>query len=406
MSLRRSWATGEEPLCSSYHVVNDAWLWGIEELNLTVRFYNRLKRAGIHTCGELTDRREQDLLAIEGINSTMVEEARQKLADIDLSLRPSSAGPKRGIAREHIPFTQRSLSPSVRAVAFHPDGHLLATAGMDDAAQLWDTATDRPVGALPDHVEAADTSAPRFSDHLPDSDHTRQQDTGAGCTARLWDTATGRPVGTSLTGHTDTVWSVAFHPDGHLLATAGSDDAARLWDTATGRPVGAPLSGHIRCVYAVAFHPEGHLLVTAGWDCGLRLWEISTGRLIALFTGHTAAVYTAAFHPDGIYLITAGEDGTVRLWDPRGDGQSSIVHTPGHTGAVYAVTFHPDGHLLATAGEDGTVRLWRFGNPVTAPLTAHTGSVWSVAFHPSAPLLASAGEDGTVRLWDIPASHR
>ena len=62
-------------------------------------------------------------------------------------------------------------------------------------------------------------------------------------TVRLWDVATGRPIRT-LTGHTSYVYSVAFSPDGKILASGSDDDTVRLWDVATGRPIGRPLTGH------------------------------------------------------------------------------------------------------------------------------------------------------------------
>ncbi|WSD00807.1 hypothetical protein OG884_02380 [Streptosporangium sp. NBC_01755] len=347
MSLRQSWTTDHDSLCLGYSSGGDLAL-PIEELNLTVRAYNSLKRVGVHTCGELTALGERDLLAIEGFNSELAEDVKQRLADVGLSLR---AAPPDGV-REHSALIRHSSRASVRAVAFHPGGHLLATAGWDDTTQLWDTSAGRPVGAsLPGHTDTAPLR--------PDSDHTRLWDTSAKRTARLWDTTTGRPVGVPLTGHTEPVHTLAFHPDGHLLATAGEDDTARLWDAITGKPVGTPLAGHIRSVHTVAFHPDGHLLATAGWDYGVRLWEVSTCRLIALFTGHTDTVWSAAFHPAGHYLATASEDGTVRLWDAAGQ----TVALFNHPKPVHTLAFHPDGHLLATAGHDSATRLWDISAP-------------------------------------------
>ena len=63
-------------------------------------------------------------------------------------------------------------------------------------------------------------------------------------TVRMWDAATGQPVGQPLTGHTGTVSSVAFSPDGHRIVSGSGDNTVRLWDAATGQPVGQPLTGH------------------------------------------------------------------------------------------------------------------------------------------------------------------
>ncbi|UGQ14538.1 WD40 repeat domain-containing protein [Yinghuangia sp. ASG 101] len=89
---------------------------------------------------------------------------------------------------------------------------------------------------------------------------------------RLWEAATGSVTAT-LTGHTDTVTSAVFRPDGGTLATNGSDRSVRLWDVATGIAK-ATFSGYTDSVEAIAFSHDGRTLVTASDDGSGRLWEV------------------------------------------------------------------------------------------------------------------------------------
>ncbi|MFE5214080.1 MULTISPECIES: WD40 repeat domain-containing protein [unclassified Streptomyces] len=221
---------------------------------------------------------------------------------------------------------------------------------------------------------------------------------------RLWDPVTGQPAGKPLTSR-QRVWAVAFSPDGALLATGADDGMVRLWDPVTGRPaVGDPLPGHHGAALAVAFSPDGALLAAGGgMDGTVRLWDPVTGRPAVgdPLPGHHGAALTLAFSPDGSLLATGGEDGMVWLWDPV-TGQPAGAPIAGSKNRVRAVAFSPDGTLLAAGGEDGMVRLWDpvTGQPVSVPLTGHRGSVRAVAFSPDGTLFATSGDGGTVRLWE------
>jgi WD40 repeat protein len=226
-------------------------------------------------------------------------------------------------------------------------------------------------------------------------------------TVRLWDVATHRQIGNPIAVPGPTVTSVAFSPDGLTLATGSEDHTVRLWDLATHRQIGDPLAGHAGPVYSVAFSPDGKTVASGSLSETAQLWDVATHRRIGkAFTGHIGAVLSVAFSPDGKTLAAGTAYDTVRLWDVAARRQ---IGNPlvGHLGPVTSVAFSPDGTTLATGSGDRTVRLWdlathrQIGNPIAGQADA----VYSVAFSPDGTTLASGGDGGTVRVWDV-ATHR
>jgi WD40 repeat protein/transcriptional regulator with XRE-family HTH domain len=312
---------------------------------------------------------------------------------------------------------QRGILPGdpansgVSAVAFSPDGKLLAAAYGDGYVRLWNPVTGQAVGTpLPaDTGPDGGVFSVAFS---PDGKLLAAAE--ADGYVRLWNPVTGQAVGAPLpadTGPVGGVNEVAFSPDGKLLAAVDGGGYVWLWNPATRQAVGAPfLAVANGGVNGMTFSPDGKLLATADGDGTVRLWNPVTGQAVGAplpaDAGPDGGVNGAAFSPDGKLLASADTAGYVRLWNPV-TGQAVGAPLPAVTGGVYGVAFSPDGKLLATAGADGTVRLW---DPATrqasrAPLPAVTGGVYGVAFSADGRLLASAGGDGTVRLWD-PATRQ
>ena len=223
-------------------------------------------------------------------------------------------------------------------------------------------------------------------------------------TIKLWDVSGGKEMAT-LNGHTGAVNSVAFSPDGKTLATADADRMVKLWDVATGRER-ATLKGHQNAVNSVAFSPDGETLVTGSGDGTTKLWNVAGGEALLTFGDHTGAVYSAAFSPDG-HTIATGSESALKLWNvSTGQELTTIKEYKGgvnsvQQGVIYAVAFSPDGKTLAEATHDA-VTLWKVATrQKLMTFKGNTSIIYALAFSPDGKRLAVASQDGTAKLWDV-----
>ncbi len=177
---------------------------------------------------------------------------------------------------------------------------------------------------------------------------------------RLWDVSAG-PLAATLTqtveNHADWVLGVSLSADGKSLATAARDKTAKVWDLKAKESV-VTYPEHQNTVYAVAFHPDGTQVYSAGGDAQLRLWKLGgEGKGVKSLGGHGGEVFRVALHPTKPVAATASADKTVRLWDTA--KMAALQTLTGPSDYVYAVAFSADGAWVAAGGYGGEVSLWK-----------------------------------------------
>lgn len=222
-------------------------------------------------------------------------------------------------------------------------------------------------------------------------------------TIKLWDTMAGT-IYKTFTGHSRFVTSVAFSPDSKFVASGSYDNSLMLWQT--GGTMQKILGNHLNRVTSVAFSPDGELVASGCYDNTIKLLNTTTGAIQKRLEGHSDGVSSVAFSPDGKLVASGSYDNTINLWNTM---TGTIWRTlEGHSRWVTSVAFSHDGKLVASGSDDNTVKLWYTTGAVYKTLEGHSNRVQSVTFSPNGKLVASASFDSTIRLWNTTtgAAHK
>jgi WD40 repeat protein/transcriptional regulator with XRE-family HTH domain len=210
---------------------------------------------------------------------------------------------------------------AVAAIGPGPPGRrLVATGGLDHSVRPWDALTGAPRACWQTHSGRVVALAFRPDGGLLAS---ASWDT----TIALWDVGRGE-LACLLRGHAAPIECLAFSPDGRLLASGSWDGDVRVWDVAAGcEGTTDPciLPGHTHGLEMVAFSPDGRALASCGCDYLVCVWDVASGRLRLRLEAHTSWVRGLAWSDDGALLASGGDDGTVRVWDVTPEGAGACL---------------------------------------------------------------------------------
>jgi len=313
------------------------------------------------------------------------------------SLSKTEASAEKDVRPANIPDIKPTIAvkAAISSLSFAGSNSLLAV-GRYQEVELINASNGQPICKLPGHANQVRALA--FS---PDG---KLLAAAGGSPAqfgeiKLWDVA-GRKELRTIRGHRDNIFAVAFSPDGKMLATCSYDRMIKLWDVATGKEI-KNLKDHTDAVFSIAFSPDGKRLASASADRTVKIWDVATGERLYTLGDALDAVNSVAFAPDGKRLAGAGADRIIRIWEVGETGGQQVKSLIAHEDAINVVAFSPDGKTLASAGADKRLKLWDAAT-LEEIRTVEKQSDWvfSLLFSPDGKRLAVGRYDGSITFYD------
>ena len=305
------------------------------------------------------------------------------------------------------------LEAYINAIAFSPDDKFIATATVDAinlkqlgedkiTSQIWGVTSGKLIWSHKGNSVNALAFSP--TGKLPDG---RLPNGGlivtasADGTAQVWETASGKPIG-QLLKHKGAILDVAFSPDGKYVATASLDKTAAIWEVGSDRPL-RTLQHEQAAVTAVSLSHDSRWIATASMDKIVRVWDIESGKTIA-YIPHKDFVSAVAFNPKDKKLIaTASLDNKARLWEIRDDQPTEFEE------AATAIALSSDGQFRARSSSDSnqgkpTVQIWQTnsGRSVIREISDDKIVNRFITFSRNNKFFATASDNNTVQVWRVP----
>jgi WD40 repeat protein len=283
----------------------------------------------------------------------------------------------------------------VHALAFSPDGKVLVSGSFDNSIRFWNVSTGAPIGSpLTEHTSPVVSIA--FS---PDGGTVASG--GSDGVISLWDAQTHSFLAELVTGTDSSVESLAFSPNGNLLASAAGTTVT-LWDMQTRELAAAPIE-HGASVSSVAFRPDGRMIAFGSSDTTVTLWDVEQQyQVFSSAVGLTGAVNCIAFSPDGKTLVSGSDDGSIFLHDMNLEDPYGGRLLGRNVGGVYSLAVSPDGLSVTTNGDENNAIVWSMQEDqlFDHKLDWSDDMPVSVTFSPDGKTLVAGYFHGTGIIWD------
>ena len=204
-----------------------------------------------------------------------------------------------------------------------------------------------------------------------------------------------------INGHTNYVRSVVFSFDGKLLASSGSDSYIKIWNVDTGECL-KTIADDINRIWSLSFSPDNRFLACGGSDKQVKIWDLETQRCVEQFTSHQQAVKSVCFSPDGKTLASASEDKTIRIWQIN-TGECQKVLKKHDVKELWCVAYSPLGKILASGDQNGNIVLWNIqtGKAYKKLNTYSNNPIRTLAFSTDGEIIASSCDENLIRMWNV-----